>query len=102
MSVARTMSLDEWFAAGRARYARSEPVAVVAVALTVGIDRNELRRRGAAALRARCPSSVVGSLVASQHYKADCAALAAFVERGTQYEKARCALARIEAMQGRP
>ncbi|WP_038206691.1 hypothetical protein [Xenophilus azovorans] len=95
------LTVSEWLEAVRTRCAKPEPVTPAVSVSTAGIDRHELRRRASAVLRAPVPAAVRESLRASIQFKADCAVLSAFCARGTQQDKARAALCRLEAMQGR-
>lgn len=65
-------------------------------------EQRDLRRRAKAVLHAPIPSSIRnGSANAAAEFKDSCAVVQAFMHRGTQQEKAKLAILRLEGVQGR-
>ena len=65
-------------------------------------EQRDLRRRAQAVLHAPIPSSIRnGSAQSAAEFKDSCAVVQAFVQRGTQQEKAKLAILRLEGVQGR-
>ena len=65
-------------------------------------EKIEWKRRAHAAVSAPVPVSIRnGGVVASAQYRDDAAICAAFARRGVQPERARCAILRLEGVQGR-
>ena len=65
-------------------------------------EQRDLRRRAKAVLHAPIPSSIRnGSANAAAEFKDSCAVVQVFMHRGTQQEKAKLAILRLEGVQGR-
>lgn len=65
-------------------------------------EQRDLRRRAQAVLHAPIPSSIRnGSANAAAEFKDACAVVQAFVQRGTQQERAKLAVLRLEGVQRR-
>lgn len=68
----------------------------------IAAEKLEWKRRAHAAITAPIPAAIRdGSADRSAQYRDDAAICAAFARRGVQPERARCAILRLEGVQGR-